>query len=112
MKKKQLAYMISFALLCQTAQADENSQACDKDKNADCETEQMQNYDELPLVSVTANRMETDITKYAGQISVLNEDSLQSKDNIIKSLATIPGIETGNDFGRSIGSQFKIRLLQ
>ncbi|MBR8464226.1 TonB-dependent receptor [Campylobacter sp. faydin G-24] len=62
---------------------------------------------DLALISVIANRSETDIAKYAGQIGVINNISYTP--SIIEALDQIPGVQIGGDYGRQIGQDFKIR---
>ncbi|MGB2552330.1 TonB-dependent receptor domain-containing protein [Campylobacter sp. MOP51] len=64
---------------------------------------------QLDMVSVTANRSETDVAKYTGQVSVLTQDNLSKTPSLIESMNEIPGIDTGRDFGRQAGQQFAIR---
>ncbi|MDO5046481.1 TonB-dependent receptor domain-containing protein [Campylobacter sp.] len=64
---------------------------------------------QLDLVSVTANRSETDVAKYAGQVSVINQNDLVKSPSIIESIAKIPGVQTGLDYGRQVGQSFNIR---
>ena len=63
----------------------------------------------LDMVSVTANRSETDVAKYAGQVSVLNQNGLTRTPSLIESINEIPGVHTGTDFGRQAAQQFTIR---
>lgn len=85
------------------AQAEE-SQPCD-DTQKTCE----QPIITLDTVTVTATRTETDTAKYAGQIGILTKDDLAPSANVVDALSSIPGVETGNDSGRNIGSQYSIR---
>ena len=63
----------------------------------------------LAPVTVTANRMDSSAATYAGQVSVLKSEDLQGSENVVESLSQTPGFETGDDYGRQIGAQFKIR---
>lgn len=63
----------------------------------------------LDSVSITANRIETDISKYVGQIGVLNSSSLQESTRLVEALGQIPGVSFGDDFGRQAGQQFRVR---
>lgn len=64
---------------------------------------------ELAPISIVVNRMATPVPTYAGQVSVLGQKELVGSTNIIENLSQVPGFETGNDYGRHIGSQFRIR---
>lgn len=108
MKRKNIVLAISLAFVCQASLA-ANQEDCDRSKDPDCKNTKAGKEKVLPMVSVTANRMQTDVAKYAGQITILDEDELAGSDNIIKNLTSIPGLQTGDDYGRAIGSQFKIR---
>ena len=54
----------------------------------------------LDMVSVTANRSETDVAKYAGQVSVLNQNDLVKSPSVIDAIGSVPGVMLGNDHGR------------
>lgn len=62
----------------------------------------------LKLISVTANRSETELSKYAGQIGVADQ-SLEKSPSLIDAISEIPGVSFGEDFGRQAGQQFNIR---
>ncbi len=63
----------------------------------------------LDMVSIMANRSETDVAKYAGQVSILNQNDLVKSPSIIEDLGSIPGVQLRNDFGRQVGQYFNIR---
>ena len=58
----------------------------------------------LDMVSVTANRSETDVAKYAGQVSVLNQNDLVKSPSVIDAIGSVPGVMLGNDHGRQSAS--------
>lgn len=108
MKKRILTTLILISISGQFAYADEDP-TCNVEEK-DCPNGVSSTDSSLlDTISVTANRMDTEVSKYAGQVTVLDEDRMQGTDNVISNLATVPGIQTGLDYGRSIGSQFKIR---
>lgn len=102
----QVSLMTAGLLSTHMAQADEPSAQCTPNLNTQCE--QVRPPLRLPPVTITANRVATELPRYTGQISVLEAGDLTSP-NIIENLTQIPGFETGDDFGRQIGSQFKLR---
>ncbi len=63
----------------------------------------------LDTISIMANRSETDVAKYAGQVSILNQNDLVKSPSIIEDLGSVPGVQLGNDFGRQVGQYFNIR---
>lgn len=63
----------------------------------------------LDMVSVTANRSETDVAKYAGQVSVLNQNDLVKSPSVIDAIGSVPGVMLGNDHGRQVGQYYNIR---
>ncbi|MBS9777248.1 MAG: TonB-dependent receptor [Gammaproteobacteria bacterium] len=106
----KLTYAISVALFCQAALA--NEEKCNVEKGQKCQKNvktNKQSLSKLSTISVTANRMDTDVAKYAGQISILDNSSMQNSENIVENLTTIPGIQTGGDWGRMIGTNYNIR---
>lgn len=64
---------------------------------------------ELDRITVVGTRFGIDVQKYPGSASVLLADDLDDHTDIIQALAKVPGIDTGNDSGRSLGQQFAIR---
>lgn len=64
---------------------------------------------QLDMVSVTANKSQTDVAKYTGQVSVLTQENLSRTPSLIESINEIPGIEVGRDLGRQAAQQFAIR---
>ncbi|CAH0533106.1 Hemin receptor [Vibrio stylophorae] len=73
---------------------------CENNEQQPCETN---------LITVTANRFEMDIAKYAGSVGVMEASELKQDANLIKALTDIPGFDSSNDLGRQIGSQYTIR---
>lgn len=63
----------------------------------------------LPEVTVTGSSLETDLQVYPGSVSIITEDSLKTSTTVIEALASVPGVSTGDDFGRTTGQQFHIR---
>lgn len=108
-KRYSACLLVVAGLVAQPVVAEDKVKPCKAENKEDCKNARADNTKELPLVSVTANRMETDIATYAGQISILDDNDLDYSDNFIKNMSTIPGVQTGDDWGRSIGSQFRIR---
>ncbi len=47
--------------------------------------------------------------KYPGSVTVVALDDLAARADIVQSLSLVPGFETGNDNGRSLGQQYSIR---
>ena len=58
----------------------------------------------LDMVSVAANRSETDVAKYAGQVSVLNQNDLVKSPSVIDAIGSVPGVMLDNDHGRQSAS--------
>lgn len=63
----------------------------------------------LPVQTVIGTRFGIDVDKYPGSVSVLQSEDLAYSPDLIRSLARVPGFDTGNDTGRSIGQNFSIR---
>lgn len=63
----------------------------------------------LPRQTVIGTRFGIDVDKYPGSVSVLGEEDLDFATDIIRSLSKVPGFDTGNDMGRSMGQSFTIR---
>ncbi|HAS64149.1 MAG TPA: hypothetical protein DCS35_17255, partial [Vibrio sp.] len=63
----------------------------------------------LETVVVIGNRVETEDSKYAGSIGVIDADEITESSNLMDSLSSIPGVEAGGDNGRNIGQQYTIR---
>lgn len=63
----------------------------------------------LPRVTVVGTRFGIDVDKYPGSASVLVAEELDDYTDILQALKKVPGIDTGNDYGRSLGQQFSIR---
>ena len=107
MKKTCLANSIALLGVCLSipAFAQENDSA----KPPRTSSESASTEVSLAPVTVTANRMDSSAATYAGQVSVLENEDLQGSENVVESLSQTPGFETGDDYGRQIGSQFKIR---
>lgn len=75
------------------------------DKDKDCNKPLIY----LEKTIVTGTRTKTNSAKYVGSIGVIEEEEIAISSNIIDSLGSIPGVETGGDNGRTIGSQYTIR---
>lgn len=107
MKKTCLANSIALLGVCLSipAFAQENDSAKPPRTSSDSASTEVS----LAPVTVTANRMDSPAATYAGQVSVLESEDLQGSENVVESLSQTPGFETGDDYGRQIGSQFKIR---
>lgn len=63
----------------------------------------------LAPITVTANRVDSSVVGYAGQVSVLGQNEFSKSSNIVENMSQVPGFDLGDDFGRQIGAQFKIR---
>lgn len=63
----------------------------------------------LAPMTVVGTGIALQTTKYPGSVSVLQAEDLADRADIIQSLSFVPGFETGNDNGRSLGQQFSIR---
>lgn len=113
MKIKLLSILISSLLANPLLHAKEEKLECKTDGT---QAQSCENQDAnlsaiyvLPKTSVVGSRTNSQIVVHAGQISVLSEQDIVLNENLIPSLSNIPGFQTGNDFGRNIGAQFKIR---
>ncbi len=100
-KLNYLAILVSTVLCCPNVLSVE--------KIVNQPTNQPTNRTSLSEISVIADRTEIPLNKYAGQISILESNDLNKSENVTDTLGDLPGIETGGDFGRNIGLQFKIR---
>lgn len=67
------------------------------------------NTSSLPEVTVVGTSLETDIQIYPGSVSVLSQDDLDRSSNVIEAMASVPGVTTGGDSGRTTGQLFNIR---
>ena len=103
---KNYSYLACCVLAAslQSMPSSANDNDCQDNKN-DCEKAAIT----LDKVTVTATRTEVDVSKYAGSISVLEAEELAPTSNIVDGLSSIPGVETGGDTGRTIGSQYTVR---
>lgn len=63
----------------------------------------------LPRQTVIGTRFGIDVDKYPGSVSVLGQEDMDFATDIIRSLSKVPGFDTGNDMGRSMGQSFTIR---
>lgn len=63
----------------------------------------------LPEVTVSGSSLRTGLQTYPGSVSVIRPDELSRSSTPIEALASVPGVSTGNDFGRGTGQQFHIR---
>ena len=88
-----------FVLLGQAAA---HQSAAEKEKNR----EKIQT---LPEVTVTGTSMATDLQTYPGSVSVVTQQQLQTASTPIDALRSVPGVSTGDDFGRGLGQSFHIR---
>lgn len=104
---KPIAFMAVGMLCTHAAHAEEHKMQCTTENNSRCE--QPSSLLILTPVTATANRIPTELPRYAGQISILETSDMDTSPNIIENMMQIPGLETGDDFGRQIGSQFKLR---
>lgn len=110
MEKRLLSHCILLSLSISAAYAQENQTHCaNHDANCQAREKTINQSISLAPISVTANRMNTPVATYAGQISVLRSEDLYENSNVIENMTQIPGFETGDDYGRQSGSQFKIR---
>ncbi|QKG28403.1 TonB-dependent receptor domain-containing protein [Campylobacter sp. RM16187] len=100
---KMAAIVLFGASISMLQGADTKSSAKRMDANSTAATAQ------LDMVSVTANRSETDVAKYAGQVSILTQDNLSKSPSIIENLGQISGIQLGDDLGRQIAQSYNIR---
>ncbi|WP_200176683.1 TonB-dependent receptor [Ectothiorhodospira shaposhnikovii] len=63
----------------------------------------------MSQITVTGTRMATDVQRYPGSVTVLEEADLRSHSTVIEAMAGVPGVTTGGDSGRGIGQQFNVR---
>ena len=63
----------------------------------------------LAPISVIANKANTSVVKYTGQISILTPNELIGNNNVVEAMGQIPGVDIDNDFGRQAGAQYSIR---
>lgn len=63
----------------------------------------------LSEVTVLGTRLALDVMKYPGSVAVLDDTALDGTVNVIEALGRVPGVASGSDSGRSIGSQFTVR---
>lgn len=104
---KNISYLSCciLAALLGTSPAFANDQNNCEANDTQCEEESVT----LSTVTISATRTETDTSKYAGSIGVLKQEDIAPSSNIVDGLSVIPGVETGGDGGRTIGSQYTIR---
>lgn len=67
------------------------------------------NQSKISDITVIANLYDSDTQFYPGSVNVVKNPGLLSQSNIIDSIANVPGITTGGDYGRQIGNQFTVR---
>ncbi|NLK67114.1 MAG: TonB-dependent receptor [Campylobacteraceae bacterium] len=77
------------------------------DLNITAEDKDMELFLDDVVVDATRNHME--INKYAGSVTVLDEQRLKTYSNVMDSIKLIPGVDTGYSRGREIGNNFSIR---
>ncbi len=97
---------------CQTAPADGLKACMSEAIPAECRAEldhMLAATQTLPRQTVIGTRFGIDVDKYPGSVSVLGQENLDSSTDLIRSLAKVPGFDTGNDMGRSMGQNFTIR---
>ena len=63
----------------------------------------------LPRQTVIGTRFGIDVDKYPGSVSVLGQEDLDFTTDLTRALSRVPGFDTGNDAGRSMGQNFTIR---
>lgn len=102
LKRKYLSSCI-FAVLITSGGSYASNDNCDQSKDS-CDQHSL-----LETVVVVGNRVETENSKYAGSIGVIDEDKITESSNLMDSLSSIPGVEAGGDNGRNIGQQYTIR---
>ena len=64
---------------------------------------------ELPAVTVLGNSLEMDVLKYPGSVTVLDIGELDGRGTVIEALGSVPGVEIGLDYGRSVGQSYRVR---
>ena len=83
----------------QTADANDGNRSVD----------QRQTDVQLPAVTVLGTSLEVDVLKYPGSVTVFNNEELDGRGTVIEALGSVPGVEIGNDYGRSIGQRYSVR---
>lgn len=63
----------------------------------------------LAEVTVLGTSLAVDVMKYPGSVTVVDDAALDGTLNVIEALGRVPGVATGSDSGRSIGSQYTVR---
>lgn len=63
----------------------------------------------LPQVTVTGTSLATEVLRYPGSVTVVSPQALSTATTAIDTLTSVPGVSTGDDFGRGLGQQFHIR---
>lgn len=84
------------------------SAACQQLIKEECGTVENCTLD-LDDVTVVGTRTEVSINKYPGSANRITADDINDSSSVIESLSKIPGVETGDSFGRNIGQQYSIR---
>jgi iron complex outermembrane receptor protein/hemoglobin/transferrin/lactoferrin receptor protein len=64
---------------------------------------------QLPDVTVLGTSLEVDVLKYPGSVTVLDSGELDGRGTVIEALGSVPGVELGLDYGRSIGQSYRVR---
>jgi iron complex outermembrane receptor protein/hemoglobin/transferrin/lactoferrin receptor protein len=113
-----LAITLSFGapgfVQAQAADADKQSidppqtetQAVDADKQS---ADPPQTEIRLPKITVLGTSLEMDVLKYPGSVTVLDIGELDGRGTVIEALGSVPGVELGLDYGRSIGQSYRVR---
>ncbi len=63
----------------------------------------------LERITVVGTRFGIDVQKYPGSATVLLPEDLETGTDMIQSLKSVPGFDSGNDNGRALGQSFSIR---
>jgi len=104
---------------CETALREAHTACSGAEDNAQCLRQHLPracwsadpdaNTTTLSRMTVLGTGYALDVAKYPGSASVLVTDDLDFSNDIIKSLERVPGFDSGNDLGRSLGQSFSIR---
>ncbi|MDR0440755.1 MAG: TonB-dependent receptor [Candidatus Accumulibacter sp.] len=83
------------------------AQAADNDGNKPSDQERADA--QLSAVTVLGTSLELDVLKYPGSVTVLDNSELDGHGTVIEALGSVPGVEIGLDYGRSIGQSYRVR---